>query len=112
VSLDGSLFHPCTIDVEYKKHVKTGEKAMRAISATDLARNTREILDQVAAQGETVVIERNHTIVAQIVPAQRTMTAAQALAGLGPLMLTPKQAVDWIRDSRGDIDNTVRDPWV
>jgi antitoxin (DNA-binding transcriptional repressor) of toxin-antitoxin stability system len=72
---------------------------MRAISATDLARNTREILDQVAAQGETVVIERNHTIVAQIVPAQRTMTASQALAGLGPLMLTPEQAVAWLKDN-------------
>jgi len=110
VSLDGSSFHPCTIDVEYKKHVKTGEKATRAISATDLARNTREILDQVAAQGETVVIERNHTIVAQIVPAQRTMTASQVLAGLGSLMLTPEQAVAWLKDSRGDIDDTVRDP--
>ncbi len=85
---------------------------MRAISATDLARNTREILDQVAAQGETVVIERNHTIVAQIVLAQRTMTASQALAGLEPFMLTPKQADGWLKDSRGDIDDTVRDPWA
>ena len=33
---------------------------MQTISATELARNTREILDRVATQGETVAIERNH----------------------------------------------------
>ena len=41
---------------------------MQTISATDLARNTREILDKVASRGETVVIERNHTMIAQIMP--------------------------------------------
>jgi hypothetical protein len=34
---------------------------MQTISATDLARNTREILDKIASQGETVAIEGNHT---------------------------------------------------
>jgi antitoxin (DNA-binding transcriptional repressor) of toxin-antitoxin stability system len=55
---------------------------MQTISATELTRNTREILDRVATQGETVTIERNHTMIAQIMPPQKTMTASQALAGL------------------------------
>ena len=85
---------------------------MRKISATDLARNTREILDTIASRGETVVIERNHTMIAQIVPPVRTMTAAEALAGIGLPMLTAKQAATWLQDSRDELDETVRDPWA
>jgi antitoxin (DNA-binding transcriptional repressor) of toxin-antitoxin stability system len=85
---------------------------MRKISATDLARRTREILDQVASDGETVVIERNHIMIAQIVPPERTMTAAQALAGLGLSLLTPHQAAAWLKDSKDDFDETVREPWA
>jgi antitoxin (DNA-binding transcriptional repressor) of toxin-antitoxin stability system len=85
---------------------------MRTISATDLARHTREILDKVASHGETVVIERNHTVIAQIVPPERTMTASQALAGLELPMLTPKQAAVWLKDSEDHFDETVRDPWA
>ena len=44
---------------------------MQTISATELTRNTREILDRVATRGETVTIERNHTMVAQIMPRRR-----------------------------------------
>ena len=50
---------------------------MQTVSATELSRKTREILDQVAGRGETVVVERNRTVIAQIVPPERTMTAAQ-----------------------------------
>jgi len=85
---------------------------MRTISATELARKTREILDKVASHGETVVIERNQTVIAQIVPPERTMTAAQALAGLVLPLLTPKQAADWLKDSKDVFDETVRDPWA
>jgi antitoxin (DNA-binding transcriptional repressor) of toxin-antitoxin stability system len=84
---------------------------MQTISATDLARNTREILDGVASQGVAVAIERNRMMIAMIVPPERTMTAAQALAGLQP-MLTPKQADAWLKDSKGHFDETVRDPWA
>jgi antitoxin (DNA-binding transcriptional repressor) of toxin-antitoxin stability system len=85
---------------------------MQTISATELARNTRKILDTVASRGETVVIERNHTMIAQIVPPERTMTASQVLAGLGLSVLTPKQAAAWLKDSKDDFDETVRDPWA
>lgn len=84
---------------------------MQTISATDLARNTREILDLVASRGETVVIERNRVLIAQIVPPDRTMTAAQAIAGL-KATLKPSQAAAWLRESREVFDEAVRDPWA
>lgn len=83
---------------------------MLTISATDLARNTRKILDDVASRGETVAVERNRVTVARIVPPEPTMTATQALAGLGPV-LTPADAQAWLQDSKGDFDQTVSDPW-
>ena len=85
---------------------------MLSISATELTRNTREILDRVATRGEIVQIERNHTAIAQIMPAQRTMTAAQALNGLILPTLTSQQAAAWLQQSRDGYDDTVRDPWA
>lgn len=90
---------------------------MQTITATDLARNTREILDRVASHGQTVAIERNHTMIAQIMPPQRTMTASQALAGLAlpaPAIAapTPQQAAAWLKDSKDDFNNSVIDPWA
>jgi len=85
---------------------------MQTISATDLARNTREILDRVSSQGERVAIQRNQTLIAQIVPARLTMSAAQAIEGLGQSMLTPKQANTWLTDSKEQFSEAVRDPWA
>lgn len=84
---------------------------MQMITATDLARNTRKILDKVASRGETVAIERNHIVIAKIVPPEQTMTAAQALDGLLP-MLTPTQGAEWLKDSKEDFDQAMRDPWA
>jgi len=50
-------------------------------------------------------------MIAKIMPSEVTMTAAQALTGLRP-MLTPRQAAAWQKDSRGDFDETLRDPWA
>lgn len=83
---------------------------MTTITATELARNTREILDRVASRGETVVIERNRTVIARIVPPEIRMSASEALAGLRP-MLTPEQAAAWHKESREGFDDAVRDPW-
>ena len=83
---------------------------METISATELARNTREILDRVAGGGEIVMVERNRTVIAKITPPERIMTATQALAGLRPVM-TLEQAAAWLKQSRGAFDEAVRDPW-
>lgn len=83
---------------------------MQTISATELARHTRQILDRVASGGETVAIERNHVTIATITPSEAQMTAAQALSGLRPL-LTQRQGAAWQRDSRADFAEALRDPW-
>ena len=85
---------------------------MQTISATDLARNTREILDKVASRGEIMVVERNHIMIAKIVPPERAMTAHQALAGLRFPLLTSEPAAAWLKDSKEGFDETVRNPWV
>lgn len=84
---------------------------MEIITATDLARNTRTILDKVAYGGETMAVERNNALIAKIVPAEPSMTAAQALQGLPPPMLTREQAAAWLLDCRPPFDDAVRDPW-
>jgi len=84
---------------------------MRTISATELARHTREVLDAVFSRGETVTVERNRTVIAKIIPPEPTMTAAQALAGMH-VMLTPAQADAWLKDSKDGFDEAVRDPWA
>jgi antitoxin (DNA-binding transcriptional repressor) of toxin-antitoxin stability system len=85
---------------------------MQTVSATDLARHTREILDKVVSHGETVSIERNQTLIAQIIPPRRIMTAAQALAGLALPTLSAARAAAWLKESKGDFGDTVRDPWA
>jgi antitoxin (DNA-binding transcriptional repressor) of toxin-antitoxin stability system len=83
---------------------------MPDITATELARDTRQLLDRVGS-GEQFEVLRHQTAVARLVPAQRTMTARQALAGLRP-MLTPREAVAWAKDSRAAFSQAVRDPWA
>lgn len=85
---------------------------MQTISATDLARNTREILNKVASHGETIAVERNHIVVANIVPAEHKMTAAQAFAGLALPLLTEEQVSAWLKDSKNKFDETIIDPWA
>lgn len=85
---------------------------MQAITATDLARHTGQILDRVVSRGERVLVERNHTVVPLTPPPARTMTAAQALDGLEFPMLTQAQAATWLADSKQVFANSVRDPWA
>jgi antitoxin (DNA-binding transcriptional repressor) of toxin-antitoxin stability system len=83
---------------------------MPTVSATELARNAREILDMVASGGKVVTVERNRSVVARITPPERIVTAAQALAALRPAM-TLEQAAAWLKESRETFDEAVRDPW-
>jgi antitoxin (DNA-binding transcriptional repressor) of toxin-antitoxin stability system len=86
---------------------------VHTISATDLARNTREILDQVASTGQAISVSRNQTVIAQIVQPQSLMTASQALDGLPTTpALSKKQANDWLKDSKAAFVESVRNPWA
>ena len=82
---------------------------MQTISASDLARNTSAILERILL-GETVHVLRNRTEIAHIVPARRTMTVAQAIAGLEG-GLSPAEGESWLKDSRDEFDEEVRNPW-
>ena len=84
---------------------------MRTISATDLARHTRDILDSVANGRESIAIERNHALIATIRPAEPTMTGAQALSGLPAATLTVEQAQAWLKDSREGFGEAVLNSW-
>lgn len=85
---------------------------MQTISATDLARRTREVLNKVATQRTSIRIERNEVPIARISPESASMTILEALADLGGVGFTPEEADAWLKDSRGDFDETVLDPWA
>jgi antitoxin (DNA-binding transcriptional repressor) of toxin-antitoxin stability system len=85
---------------------------IQTISATELARNTREILDSVAAHGSTIVVERNRSRVVKISPCERTLTAAQVLEGMDQYMLfSAQEASAWLKDSKDNFGHLVDDPW-
>jgi antitoxin (DNA-binding transcriptional repressor) of toxin-antitoxin stability system len=85
---------------------------MESVTATDLARNTREILEKVATHGQTVMVERNNMVVAQIGPPQKMMTVRQALSGLmSAPTLSVSQANSWLMDSKGVFEEGVQNPW-
>jgi antitoxin (DNA-binding transcriptional repressor) of toxin-antitoxin stability system len=90
---------------------------VKTITSTELARNLRQILDQLATEGGEVVIERNQRPVARMLGAPPRQTALQAMADLYRT-LPEDAAASWEQDSRGSSlgaehpESGVRDPWV
>lgn len=89
---------------------------MKTITATELARNLRQVLDNLSADGEEIVVERNHQQIARIVPGPGRQTALEAMADLYRT-LSPEAAAGWVEDGRalpgdGMVENEVRDPWA
>ena len=90
---------------------------MKAITATELARNLSRVLDRLAVEGEEVVIERNGQEVARLLPGPARQTALEALADLYRTL--PESAgITWEGDSRkgrwrgSRLDKGIRDPWA
>ena len=88
---------------------------MRTITSTELARNLRQIIDQLVNEGGEIVVERNRRQVARIIAGPRRQTALEAMADLYRTL--PDDVADgWERDCRGlkgeNIGNGSRDPWV
>jgi len=89
---------------------------VRTISATELARNLRRVLDRLTIDGEDIVIERNREQVARLVPSQARQTALEAMADLYRT-LPEDAAATWEADSRrgrwkgSRLDKGVRNPW-
>jgi len=90
---------------------------VRTITATELARNLRRVLDRLAIEGEEIVIERNREQVARLLPGPARQTALEAMADLYRT-LPENAATTWEADSRrgrwkgSRLDKGVRDPWA
>ncbi len=90
---------------------------MKTITATELARNLREVLDRLTVEGEEIVIERNHRQVARLVPGPGRLTALEAMADLYRT-LSPDAGATWEADSAASglkderLPRGVRDPWA
>lgn len=86
---------------------------MKTITATELARNLRKVLDRVAESGGEYSIERNRQVVARVVPGVREQTALEAMADLYR-RLPPSAAETWEDDARRagrKLADELRDPW-
>ena len=88
---------------------------MRTITATELSRNLRDVLDRLAQDGQAVAIERNLQLVARLVPGPVHQTALEAMADLYRT-LPEDAAAGWEADSRaaatGSLTDEARDPWA
>ena len=86
---------------------------MKKITATDLARNLRAVLDRVNETGEEYVVERGRRPVARVSQSPGLLTAEEAMADLYRA-ISPDAAVDWLEDARrGEalLSDELRDPW-
>ena len=86
---------------------------MRTVTATELARNLRAVLDAVEFRGQEIAVVRNRHPIARIVPGLPRMTALEALADLYRT-LPEDVARTWLDDARGAGAGTldeVDDPW-
>ena len=90
---------------------------MKTITATNLARNLRRVLDRLAIEGEEIVIERNREQIARLVPGPARQNALEAMADLYRTL--PEDAASaWEADSRrgrwkgSRLDKGIRDPWA
>ncbi len=74
---------------------------MRTVTATELARNLREVLDRLTLEGQEIIVERNHRQVARILPGRGHQTALEAMADLYRT-LPAEAGTGWLADSRAE----------
>ncbi len=87
---------------------------MLQITATELARKFKQMMNLVEFQGEELIIIRNNHPVAKIIPGPATMTAIEAMSDLYRTLPDDAGAA-WVSDSREvTLDNltSLRDPWA
>jgi antitoxin (DNA-binding transcriptional repressor) of toxin-antitoxin stability system len=87
---------------------------MRTMTATEVARGFRRVLDSLEHGGEEIVVVRNHQPVARLVPGAARVTALEALADLHR-SLEDAEGEAWLGDLRGAdrlLAREARDPWA
>lgn len=72
---------------------------MKTITATELSRNLRDVLDRLAIEHEEIIIERNHRQVARLIPGPGQQTALEAMSDLYRT-LPMEVAEGWLEDAR------------
>ncbi len=85
---------------------------MQTVTATELSRNFRVMLNRVEFQHEELIIMRNNTPVARLIPDTGAMTTEAAFADIYRIL--PEEAGEtWLADSRlEERIGEVRDPWA
>jgi len=86
---------------------------MRTMTATDIVRNFRHVLDGIEHSTEEITIIRNNRPVARILPGAPHMTALEALSDLYHTIETD-EGEHWLKDSariNRCISGKVRNPW-
>ncbi len=87
---------------------------MHTMTATEVNRNFRRVLDMLERGGQEVVVIRNHQPVARLVPGAPRLTALEALADLHRT-LDGADGDAWLHDLRTadqPVKGEVRDPWA
>ena len=86
---------------------------MITITATEMARKLRHILDQVEFRHESVTVLRNKRPVARILPGPQSMTALEALGDLYGIV-GEEAGAGWTEEARQDerLSDGMRDPWA
>jgi antitoxin (DNA-binding transcriptional repressor) of toxin-antitoxin stability system len=87
---------------------------MLRVTATEMARKFKEMMNLVEFQGEELVIIRNNHQVAKIIPGPATMTALEAMADLYRT-LPDEAGKEWVRDGQEGAPDSLtclRDPWA
>lgn len=87
---------------------------MRILSATEVARNFSRVLDSLEHGGEEIVVVRNRSPVAKLVPGAPRMSAIEVLGDLHRT-IGEEEGADWLGDLAGadrPWAREVRDPWA
>ncbi len=87
---------------------------MPTITATELARNLRKVLDQIEFRHESVTIIRNRREIARILPGPQVMTAEQAFIDIYGVV-GEEAGQGWATDSlvsEENLEQGIRDPWA
>ena len=87
---------------------------MLQITATELARKFKQMMNLVEFHGEELLIIRNNHQVAKVIPGPAIMTALEAMSDLYKT-LPDDAGSTWLKESREASSaglSEVRDPWV
>jgi antitoxin (DNA-binding transcriptional repressor) of toxin-antitoxin stability system len=87
---------------------------MQTMTATEVNRNFRRVLDALARNADEIVVLRNRQPVARLLPGSPRMTAIEALSDLYRT-LNNGEGDAWLRDSRTAdraVRKEMRDPWA